>query len=266
MENIEKKDKSEIVCIKNNESKPLEFNGNNNIPYSNIKKFFAELFGSLFLLFIGSGVGVYTKGDLVPIALANGIILGSLVHLFGPISGGHFNPSITLALFLRKKLNVKELVYYIIAQLIGGFIGSALVGLCNRGKFDRLASNQIAQYLITYNDPNNKKIDAWCYICALICEIILTFLLIILFCALSMHKNYANNNVNVIIVGATLSMFIFTGFHISGGSMNLVRSLPPAVYEALFGNNNTAIKQIWIYIVGPIVGSVLASYTYPHLF
>ena len=58
-------------------------------------------------------------------------------------------------------------------------------------------------------------------------------------------------------------MFIFTGFHISGGSMNLMRSLPPAVLEAIFGNNNTAIKQIWIYIVGPIAGSVLGTYIAP---
>ena len=270
MENIEIKDKGEITnTIEKIELQKLKNNNNDNNgknnTYSCRKKFFAELFGGIFLLFIGSGVGVYTKGDLVPIALTNGMILGSLLYIFGPISGGHFNPSITISEFLRKRLTLTELIYYIVAQLIGGFIGSLLVALCNRGKFDRLASNQIAQYLITFNDKNNTKIDAWCYICALLCEIILTFFLIILYISLTTAKHNVNSNVNGIIVGASLTMFIFTGFHISGGSMNLMRSLPPAVYEAIFGNNNTAIKQIWIYIVGPLVGSVSATYVAPCL-
>lgn len=278
MENNEIKGRSEIINIEKNELQNLKNNSNvsnynvnnddndnNGIVISWRKKFFAEFIGGIFLLYIGSGVGVYTKGDLVPIALTNGMILGCLVYIFGPISGGYFNPSITISEFLRKRLTLTELIYYIIAEIVGGFIGSVLVAVCNRGKFDRLASNQIAQYLITFNDINNTKIDAWCYICALLCEIILTYFLILLFISLTTSKHTKNSNVNGIIVGASLTMFIFTGFHISGGSLNLMRSLPPAALEAIFGHNNTAIKQIWIYIVGPIVGSVIATYTAPFL-
>jgi len=278
MENNEIKGRREIINIERNELQNLKNNSNvsnynvnnddndnngNVVPWR--KKFFAEFIGGIFLLYIGSGVGVYTKGDLVPIALTNGMILGCLVYIFGPISGGHFNPSITISEFLRKRLTLVELIYYIIAQIVGGFIGSVFVAVCNRGKFDRLASNQIAQYLITFNDINNTKIDAWCYICALLCEIILTYFLILLFISLTTSKHTRNSNVNGIIVGASLAMFIFTGFHISGGSLNLMRSLPPAALEAIFGHNNTAIKQIWIYIVGPVVGSVIATYTSPLL-
>ena len=267
MENNEIKNGSEI---ERNELQNLKNNNNiSNINDNNVKeyswkqKFFAEFIGGIFLLFIGSGVGVYTQGDLVSIAITNGIILSCLVYIFGPISGGYFNTSIALSEFLRKKLTLNELIYYIIAQILGGFIGSLLVALCNRGKFNQLASTQISQYLIKFNDKNNTKIDAWCYICALICEIVLSFFLIILFIFLTSSKHNKNNNVNGIIVGASLTMFIFTGFHISGGSMNLMRSLPPAVLEAIFGNNSTAIKQIWIYIVGPIAGSVLGTYIAP---
>jgi aquaporin Z len=273
METTEIKEGREIINIGKNElqnlkdhNKASNFNYNNDentIRYSCRQKFFAEFIGGIFLLFIGSGVGVYTQGDLVPIALTNGMILGCLVYIFGPISGGHFNPSITVSEFLRKKLTLTELIYYIIAQIVGGFIGSALVALCNRGKFGMLASNQIAQYLITLKDKNNTKIDAWCYICALICEIVLTFFLIILFTFLTASEHHKYNNVNVIIVGASLTMFIFIGFNISGGSLNIMRALPPAVLEAIFGNNNTAIKQIWIYIVWPLVGSIIATYITP---
>ena len=261
---------NQIITFERNELQNLKTNNNVNInkdnnvnEYSPRQKFFAEFIGGIFLLFIGSGVGVYTQGDLVPIALTNGIILGCLVSIFGPISGGHFNPSITISVFLRKKLTLTELMYYFIAQILGGFIGSLLVALCNRGKFESLASNQIGQYLIKFKDKNNTKIDAWCNICALICEIVLTFFLIILFTFLTASEHHKYNNVNVIIVGASLTMFIFIGFNISGGSLNIMRALPPAVLEAIFGNNNTAIKQIWIYIVGPLVGSIIPTYISP---
>ena len=259
-------ERNELQNLKtnNNVNNNVNINKDNNVnEYSRRQKFFAEFIGGIFLLFIGSGVGVYTQGDLVPIALTNGIILGCLVYIFGPISGGHFNPSITISVFLRKKLTLTELMYYFIAQILGGFIGSLLVALCNRGKFESLASNQIGQYLIKFKDKNNTKIDAWCYICALICEIVLTFFLIILFTFLTASEHHKYNNVNVIIVGASLTMFIFIGFNISGGSLNIMRALPPAVLEATFGNNNTAIKQIWIYIVGPLVGSIIATYITP---
>ena len=55
-------------------------------------------------------------------------------------------------------------------------------------------------------------------------------------------------------------MLIFTGFHLSGGSMNPVRSIPPAIFEAIFGGKSKAIKQLWIYIVGPISGGIIASF------
>ena len=79
--------------------------------------------------------------------------------------------------------------------------------------------------------------------------------MIILYFGLSINNK--NSNINGLIIGLALTMCIFTGFYLSGGSMNLVRSLPPAVYEAIFGGNTTAIKQIWIYIIGPIIGVIL---------
>ena len=245
-------DKNEIECIKSNETKIIS-NENNTSP---LKKFLSELTGSIFLLFIGSGVGVYTQGDIVPISFCNGFILASNIYIFGDISGGHFNPSISLAMFLRKKLSLIELIYYIFGQLIGGFIGSVLVALCNRGKFDKLASNQIGGFIKKYNEQNNNlKIDAWSYISALLCDIFLTIILIIIYFTMTKNKN----SINPLFVGFTLTMFIFAGFYISGGSMNIVRSLPPAVYEA-FAGDNTAIKQIWIYIVGPFVGAIIGNY------
>lgn len=226
--------------------------------YSIGQKFISEFIGCVFLLFIGSGIGVFTDGDIVPVVLSNGFVVGALIYIFGRISGAHFNPSVSIPMFLRKKLSFFELIYYTIAQFLGGFVGSLLVALCNLGKFDRLSSTKIGEYLIKYDNINAKEIDTWSYVSALLCEFLLTFGLVMVVFA-STVKNNNFENLTGLIIGATLIMLIFVGFNLSGGSMNPVRSIPPAVYEAIFGGKNEAIKQIWIYIIGPISGGILAS-------
>lgn len=243
----------EKVEIKNMDSLP-ELQNNN---YSKGQKFFSEFIGTLFLVFIGSGIGVYTKGDIVPVVLANGFVVTSLIYIFGRISGAHFNPSVSIPMYLRNKITLSELIYYTIAQVTGGLLGSLCVALCNKGKFDRLSSTKIGDYLIKLD--GKEELDVWCYISALLCEFFLTFGLVMVVFASTVKRNNFNN-LTGLIVGVTLIMLIFTGFHISGASLNTVRSLAPALYEAILGGNTTAIKQIWIYIIGPISGGILASY------
>lgn len=228
--------------------------------YSKKQKFFAEFIGTLMLVFIGSGVGVYTNGDIVPVVFANGFVVTSLIYAFGRISGAQFNPSVTIPMFLQGKLNFGELIYYTIAQTTGGFCGSLFVAFCNKGKFNRLSSTKIGDYLINLDKKEDHvDMDPWCYISALYCEFILTFgLVTVVFASTIKENNF--NNLTGLVIGATLTMLIFTGFYVSGASMNPVRSLAPALLEAIFGGNTTAIEQIWIYIIGPISGGIVASY------
>ena len=248
-------DEKEKVEIKNLDSMRNMQETNN---YTVKQKFLSEFIGCIFLLFIGSGIGVYTRGDIVPVVLANGFVVGALIYVFGRISGAQFNPSVSIPMYLMGKLSLYELVYYTIAQLSGGFVGSLFVALCNKGKFDRLSSTQIGNYLIKYDDENATSIDLWSYISALLSEFFLTFgLVTVVFASTVKSNNF--NNLTGLVIGITLTMLIFTGFHLSGASMNPVRSIPPAVYEAILGGNSTALKQIWIYIIGPISGGILAS-------
>ena len=228
--------------------------------YSKKQKFLAEFIGTLMLVFIGSGVGVYTNGSIVPIVFANGFVVTSLIYAFGRISGAQFNPSVTIPMYLQNKLTFGELIYYTIAQTTGGLCGSLFVAFCNKGKFEKLSSTKIGEFI---TNPDNKDLadpmDPWCYISALYCEFILTFgLVTVVFASTIKENNF--NNLTGLVIGATLIMLIFTGFHISGASLNPVRSLAPALLEAIFGGNNTAIEQIWIYIIGPIAGGIVASY------
>ena len=113
-----------------------------------MKNYVSEFLGTLVLVLVGCGVAVLTGANVVATSLAFGLSVVAMAYSVGSISGGHFNPSVTIAYFLDKKITLKESIYYIVAQLIGGFLGSLMVALCNRGNFDRLASNQIGYYLI----------------------------------------------------------------------------------------------------------------------
>ena len=221
------------------------------------QKFIAECLGTLLLVFIATGSGVYTNFEINAATISGGLIVTALVYIFQKISGAHFNPAVSLAMLLIKKITIKEFCYYFGAQFLGSMLGSVFVALCRKGKFDVLCSTKIGNYLIYLNNDKVKKIDTWCYISALFCEIFITFILIIVVLASTVKKNNYNN-LTGLIVGLTLIFLIYTGFNISGSSMNPVRSFAPAFFEAVVAGETTAIKQIWIYISGPLLGSSFA--------
>ena len=83
---------------------------------------------------------------------------GVIIYIFGRVSGAHFNPAVSLGLFLRHKLSAMELGLYIIAQIIGGFIGCVLLGLCRRAKFKEMAGNSISDHLIGLGSSLKKQV------------------------------------------------------------------------------------------------------------
>jgi aquaporin Z len=185
---------------------------------------------------------------------------GIIIYIFGRVSGAHFNPAVSLALFLRQKLNCLEFGLYVAAQIVGAFIGCIFLALCRRGKFEEMAANQIQDYLI-YTDGGTKK-NAWCYISALICEVIMTFVLIMFILASCEKDNYLGPVLGLGFSTTVLSMSVVGG-NISGCSMNPARSLVPALIQVMAGGDKTPIKQIWIYIVGPLLGSAIAAFVWP---
>ena len=223
---------------------------------SSKQKFFSEFIGTLLLVFVDCGVAVYSDFDIVASTLGGSLIIMSDVYMFQKISGAHFNLAVSLPMYIIKKITFRELIYYCIAQFTGGLFGCLLVALCRRGKFDLLASTKIGNYLIDLTE--DKEIDAWCYLSALFCETFITFILVLVVLGSTIDKN-KYKNLTGFVVGITITALIFTGFNISGSSMNPARSFAPAFFEAIIGGNTTAIKQIWIYIVGPIVGCVMAT-------
>ena len=233
--------------------------------YKLYQKVIAELLGTALFVFGVCASGV-CFGDYHPIVaiLAGSFMGGLIIYLFGRVSGAHFNPAVSLALWIRDKLTCQELILYVVAQILGGVIGCILLALIRRGRFEELAGNAIQWYLIT-TDRDSVSKNAWCYISALISEIIGTFILIMFILASCERDNYLGPLLGLAFASVLISLNVIGG-NISGCSLNPARSLAPAVIQVMAGGNKDPIKQIWIYLVGPLLGAVIAAFVWPFFF
>ena len=238
------------------------YGANENLPeqYNLHQKLLAE--------FIGTGLFVYGVcaagdfyGELPAMAISGCACMGGvIIYIFGRVSGAHFNPAVSLGLFIRHKLTAMELGLYIVAQLLGGFLGCTLLGLVRRGKFKEMSGNQIASHLIGLGDEYKKT--GWCYVSALIFEILGTFILLMFILASCERDNYLGPTLGLAFT-VTLFAIIGIGGNVSSCSLNPARSFAPALIQVFASGDKTPIKQIWIYIVGPFLGAILAAFVWP---
>lgn len=219
-----------------------------------IKKFFAELFGTMLLVIFGCGTAVAANQiasqvvyyplafTIVPIALAFGLILMALCYVIGGISGCHVNPAVSIAMAINKKITILECIEYILAQLVGAVAGAEILGLVFNS-YESLGANGYLE-LSAINTT---------MISALVIEAILTFVFVsVVLCVTSKKEETSNNG---LIIGATLALVHIFGIPFTGTSVNPARSFGPA----LLTTNNLALEQLWVFIVGPLVGAIVAA-------
>ena len=220
------------------------------------QKIAAEFLATMLFVF-GVICSVVYGGDFAAIGVS--AIGGVMIYIFGRVSGAHFNPAISLALFIRQKLSVLEFGLYVAAQIVGSFIACLLFVLVRRGKFNNFAGNEIP---LTMYDPNDGDKDGWSYFGAFLMEIILTFILIMFILASCERDNYLGPSLGLAFSLTLLACSIIGG-GVSGCSMNPARSLAPAFMQLFNGENKNPIKQIWIYLVGPFLGGIIAAFVWP---
>ena len=219
---------------------------------SSSKKFIGEFLGTFLLCYIGCGGCVLTSStpQMGPILFVF-LIIG-LASAFGPISGAHFNPSVSLIMLLTNKMTIVEFVYYLCAQFTGAFSGFYFLYLLllstTNGKVTNLACNgygNLSQYHISASVA-----------CLVECIITCFFTFVIL---------VASNNPAVgakapFIIGGTLGAIAFFSGGLTGGSMNPARSLAPAI---IMGGE--PLRQVWVFMIFPMVGAFIAAYLYMFL-
>ena len=226
-----------------------------------MKKYFCEAIGTCVLVLFGCGTAVIT-GNTVAIALAFGLSIVAMAYVIGDISGCHVNPAVSLAMLINKKITIKEFAFYVLAQVVGAFVGAGLLYLILHFSSAVAQAGGIEAIGLGTNgfgDNSSLGINMWI---ALLVEVILTFVFI--YTILGVTSDEKKPNVAGIVIGLTLAFVHILGIALTGTSVNPARSLAPATIMAIIGKTE-AIKQVWVFIVAPFVGSALAAFAFKFL-
>jgi aquaporin Z len=204
----------------------------------------AEFVGAFTLIFIGGGAGIVSGGDIVAVGLANGLAIGIMVSNLGHISGGHFNPAITLAFALARRITGRLAVVYWVAQ----FVGAVFAALLLRAIFLHSATLGAV--------PHVSGVSQWR---GLLIEIVLTFFLVWAVWATAVDPRGAFKSIAGLAIGLTITMDVFAGGPVTGAAMNPARAFGPQLVENFWGAG-------WIYYVGPALGGLIAALVYEWLY
>lgn len=222
-----------------------------------MKKYLAELIGTFVLVLMGCGSAVIAGSHIgfLGISFAFGISVLAMVYAIGPISGCHINPAITVAMAVAGKISGKDTVGYIVAQCLGAIIAGAILLAIASGKagYD-VVVNGLGQNGYALHSPDQYSLAA-----GFIAELVFTFIFLIVIFGATHQK--APAGFAGVAIGLTLFLIHLVGIPITGTSVNPARSLGPAVFAGA-----DAIAQLWLFIVAPIVGAVIAALVWKGLF
>lgn len=227
------------------------------------RKLFAEFFGTFWLVFGGCGSAVFAAGvpdigiGLVGVSLAFGLTVLTMAYAVGHISGGHFNPAVSFGLFVSGRFSGKELVPYIIAQCVGAIAaaGALYVILNGAGAFSAEGAGAFATNF--YEMPGYQE-RSYSMAAAFLAEFLLTaFFLIII---LGATDKWANGKFAGIAIGLALTLIHLISIPITNTSVNPARSTSQALFVG-----GTALSQLWLFWVAPILGGIVGGLIYKFL-
>ncbi|XP_052071843.1 aquaporin-8-like [Mytilus californianus] len=219
-----------------------------------IRPVVAEFVGVTVFVFVGTMV-VQTN-DTTSIGLAHGLMIALLIMGLGNISGGHFNPAVTLGVALNDGISLSLSVLYFCAQMIGGALGAAFTRavLPSNVYHGAISINGGAHTLSPGVEPG------W----AILCEAILTFVLVFTVLMNALDKRNQDSVLTPLAIGFAVAVDIMGGGMTTGGSMNPARSFGPALAVSAF--NTDVWKHHYVYWIGPAIGSLVAAGIYRFLF
>lgn len=214
-----------------------------------VKKYVAEFIGTFVLVLFGCGTaaavgcnGADPNVAYMLTALAFGLSIVAMAYSIGRVSGCHVNPAVSIAMLVSGKLSAKDFVGYVVAQVLGAIVGAALIGVflgwdCGFGA----------------NGLYNADVAL-----SLVIECVLTFVFVLVILGVTAKTD--NAAVAGLVIGLSLTLVHILGIHFTGTSVNPARSFGPALFAG-----GDALANVWVFIVAPLVGGVLAALVWKFL-
>ena len=221
-----------------------------------VKKYIAELIGTAFLVLIGCGsVAIAGYGNampvgILPIALAFGLAVTAMAYAIGPVCCCHINPAVTVAMVAAGRMPVNQAIGYIASQVIGGILGALVLVIILSGKI-AASTNGLGTNGWGAGYGGEFGIGA-----AILTEIVATFLFTMVILGVTQFAAAAVP-AGGLIIGLTLTVIHVVFIPVTGVSVNPARSLGPAIFAG-----GTALVQVWLFIVMPLVGAVIAGWVF----
>jgi aquaporin Z len=220
-----------------------------------MKKLVAEFIGTLWLVLGGCGSAVLSAAypelgiGFVGVAIAFGLTVVTMAYAIGHISGCHLNPAVSIGLWISGRFDKKELLPYIAAQVLGGIAGAGILYIIATGK----AGFEIGGFAA--NGYGGHSPGGYSLLAALVTEIVMTFMFLIIILGathLKAAKGFAG-----LAIGLGLTLIHLISIPVTNTSVNPARSISQALFA-----QGWAIEQLWLFIVAPIVGAILAGFVY----
>ncbi|WP_317055949.1 aquaporin [Roseovarius rhodophyticola] len=215
-----------------------------------MNKLLAEFIGTFTLVLFGCGAAVIAGADigLTGISFAFGLALIGMAYGIGPVSGCHINPAVSLGAVAAGRMEIGVAVGYIIAQVAGAIVASLVLLTIASGKADySVAENGLGQ-----NGWGAGYLGEYTMMAAFLFEVVATFLFVVVI--LGATGAGAPSAMAGLAIGLTLVVIHLVGINITGVSVNPARSFGPALFAGA-----TALSQVWLFIIAPIIGGVLAG-------
>lgn len=207
----------------------------------------AEFAGAFTLIFVGGGAGIVSGHDIVAVALANGLAIAIMVTNLGHISGGHFNPAITLGVLATRRITLPLAVAYWVSQLLGGVVAALALRFLFRMPA-LLGAVPSVRHTSAFGDGRG-----------FVLELVLTGFLVWAVFATAVDPRGAFKAIAGLAIGLTITMGVFVGGPITGAAMNPARAFGPELVSGHW-------SSWWVYWAGPLLGGLIAAFAYDFLY
>lgn len=224
-----------------------------------MKKLVAEFIGTLWLVLGGCGSAVLAAAfpelgiGFAGVALAFGLTVVTMAYAIGHISGCHLNPAVSIGLWMGGRFDKKELIPYIIAQVLGGIAGAGILYLIASGKDGFSLSSGFAS-----NGYGEHSPDGYSMVAALVTEIVMTFMFLIVILGATHSK--APKGFAGLAIGLALTLIHLISIPVTNTSVNPARSTSQAIFVG-----DWALDQLWLFWAAPIIGAAIAGLVYKYL-